>query len=349
MRAAFVKGDVGEAYETIFKASFGDLPNGAVVYDPQAGIDVETKEGGLREILKKYFIEKVADSSTIPAIPVMVDREIVDKVKRETPVLNMIRRRAHKGAVVQYNVLTALGSRAGFVTESDAISGNFPAADATYSSVTENMKISIATGAVGGFAQAADEHYIDLYREEVMHATTALKLLHEDKVINGDETSNAEEYDGLLKRVPSGNIVDKSGADLTLDMLIDAIEASREEHSAGQLAIITDYSTAAKIKKLAMDKVSYVNPVDLNYGLRTVEIDGVPIIPSRFMPESDETNHYHQALVVNFDFVEFRVLQEPMLVEKAVTADARSFFIKEYSTLIHKYPETMQLVKNFAL
>ena len=348
MKAAFVKGNVGEAYETIFKASFGDLPNGAVIYDPAAGIDVETKEGGIKPILKEY-IEKVATSGTIPAIPVMVDREIVDKVKRETPVLNMIRRRAHKGAVVKYNVLTAIGDRAGFVSESDAINGNFPEADATYAAVTEDIKISIATGAVGGFAQAADEHYIDLYREEVAHATTALKLLHENAVLNGDSTSNANEYDGLLKRVPSANITDASGAALTLDMLIDAIEASRETYPAGQLAIITDYQTAAKIKKLAMDKVSYVNPVDLNYGLRTVEIDGVPIIPSRFMPESDETNHYHQALVVNFDFVEFRVLQEPMLVEKAVTADARSFFVKEYSTLIHKFPETMQLVKDFSL
>lgn len=348
MKAAFVKGTVGDAYETIYKAAFGDLPNGSVIYDPAAGVDIETKEGGLKAVLKEY-LEKVATSSTIPAVPVMIDREIVDKVKRETPVLNLIKRRAHNGAVVQYNVRTGIGNRAGFVSEADAIAGNFPVDDSTYVSVTENIKISIATGAVSGFAQAADEHYIDLYREEVADATTALKLLHEDKVLNGDSTADAAEYDGLLKRVPSGNVTNAAGATLTIDMLIDAIEASREEYPAGRLAVITDYATAAKLKKLAMDKVSYVNPVNLDYGLHTIEITGVPIVPSRFMPESDTANHYHQALVVNLDFVEFRVLQEPMLVEKAVTADARSFFVKEYSTLIHKYPETMQLVKNFAL
>ena len=96
--------------------------------------------------------------------------------------------------------------------------------------------------------------------------------------------------------------------------------------------IVTDFGTLDNVKGLLQDYQRYVNTnFEIAWGLKTVEFEGLPIVPSKFMPP---TTAYRSLAVLSTDAWQVRVLQDLTYEELAKTNDSYKFMIKAYEALI---------------
>lgn len=359
VRSGFAQMDLIDGAELgAYMKSFGSAPSGTKYYDPsktdgsQKLLDkrIGRKEGQnmtQADILMKAFEAKDVTNSTIMDVPVVWDREIVDTVRKETPVVEMIRRVSHVGAAISYNRLTAIAD-AVFYTEADSFSDEF--VKDTYQNVTDTIKLSRTGGQVTGFAQAALRHFVDIYAERVRNAVYAMKRLHENTVLYGDGLSGS--YEGIVETVgqifysTDTGLTGGTSVDITADQVRDAYGAITDiRRSAGVNVVgITDYKTANVLKAELMDSVKYIDTsTPFMWGIRGVFwIEEVPVVVSKFMTKTDNEKDF---ILLDLNYVEYKVLQEMNLVEYGIRGDGREFMLKEYSTFINKYPNAHGIIR----
>lgn len=126
-------------------------------------------------------------------IPIYVDKEIIDLVRRETPLYELLPKRAIQGKFYDYNVMNARGA-ATFRNEGAAM----PAADDTYARAVVPVKYAYSVGKVTGPSYSAMKGYIDILKEQVQTHTQSLVQLLETTIINGNAPVNPQEFSGLL-------------------------------------------------------------------------------------------------------------------------------------------------------
>lgn len=342
-----ILGDVNEA--AVYQKSFGSVAGESVFYDGAKGIDKRVGAAKDAELTMNKAIEahfKTATTSSIMTVPVVMDREIIDTVRKETPLVELVRRRTQVGKAISYNKLTAIGD-AVFYQESDFASPSLVAD--TYANVTDTIKLSWTGGQITGFAQAADKHYIDLYAERVRNAVYAMKRLHETKILLGDTAVDTYGYDGIIKTAGNVFYSTSTGAtggtteNLTVARIQEAYGVARNVKVGNKIGI-TDFRTANVIKAELMNSVKYIDSTTpFAWGIRGVfYVEELPVMSSKFLTAASGSRVF---VIMDLDWVEFRVLQEMTLVEMAITGDSRQFFIKEYSTFINLYPTTHSVIK----
>jgi hypothetical protein len=320
--------------DAVYESSlaFKGVPNETLYLDALDKIDKrESKKGYLEKYIKEIYdsipmVQKATLSTAITA-PTIIDADIIDRVRREMPVIELIPRRTNRGKVASYNAETVRSSGA-FLSEGASLNDQ----DDTYANNTANIKYSYVVGGVTGPAQAHEAHYIDLWAEVIRSKTLALKELHEQTFLTGS-TSTDNQYDGLNNLITT-NTQAKSTTNILLDDVGTNLDSSRAYGGRGKKIAITDYTTLRDIKSQMMASVHYIDKNQIAWGLTAVTYEDLPIVPSRF---SNTTSGSKRFYIVDTEVTEFRVLQEPVMEELAKTADHRRFFVKEYSVPIIKH------------
>jgi len=333
-----------------YQASFGDLPDKTVIYDPWTPlIPGDPKSGpfslhkalGLahkayREKLKKAFTFGTPASTLLP---VYVDPDIIRLTNEETPFLAMIKRVTNKGRTAEYNQLTALSNAQWKAEESE-----LPEVDDTYVRQTKQVKFGYAVGKVTGPAMAAMKAYADAKNLEVQNKTVSMRLLEQETAIRGS-TNPADDadiytglstlaYDGLIKQITT-NAVNAAGADITSNMIRDAIRLCQEAGGRPNL-IVMQAETLQVFKESMTDYIIHdsTRVGTLEWGFQGIVFDGIPILALGIhMPTTTDKK---EVLVLDMRWIEMRILQDVMMEPLAKTTDSDKFMVKVYQVLVNR-------------
>lgn len=332
-----------------YELSFGDMPEDTVY---AGGVETYNyKANDKRETLLKKQSEKIQKdrmtstdeytagtlySSTSGSlnvlIPIYVDTAIVDLVRKETPLYEMLPKRATRGKTYDWNDLSTLNSAA-FKLEGAAQA----VSDDTYGRHSTPIKFAYAVGKVTGPAIATMSGYIDILREQVMTHTRALAYLLEETILTGDASTNPEEFSGFDTLITT-NTTNKSGAALTIDDLRNSIRYARQGGKTTIVGggnpnlIVTNLATIDEIKALLQAWLNYPAPLtSLAWGIQTIEFEGIPIIASKF---ASITSSAKRLYVLDTSKIFLAVLQDMTYEDMAKVDDANKFMIKWYGALV---------------
>jgi HK97 family phage major capsid protein len=292
-----------------------------------------------RASIRDAFMEKASiDTQTGGAgtagtalVPVYVDSTIVNRTVRETPVRNMLPRRAVRGLTYDYVPLTAK-SDAYWAAENAALAEN----DDTYDRVSVPIKFLYVKGRISGPAIAAMRGFIDPSQLDLSVKTQSIVEAEEDAIINGDSSTNPEEPNGLIQSITT-NTTNMSS---TLPTLADLrAEFATTYNNNGMVTVaVTDASTHNHIKGLLLDlqrQVSNPSEAVLGFGIPDAfDFDGVMFIRDKFMPT---TTNAKRILFLDMRYIFWGVLQDITYEEKPDSADSMTYILKEYATFVNTF------------
>ena len=349
------------AVEAAYKSSFGDLTPGTTY----AG-GIHQKGYGRREEMAKAMSVVTKDLTTttneyasgvnysavagnLPVlIPIFVDKAIIDITRRETPLYELLAKKAIKGKFVDFNQMTARGA-ATWRVEGAAL----PVADDTYARVIVPVKYAYAVAKVTGPAIQGMKGYIDILREQAMTHTQSLVQLLEDTIINGNAALVPQQFTGLIASIVT-NVTALAGAAITIPILRTSIRQARAGSFVGGFAlgggnpnlIVTDLQTLDNIKALLQAWLRYPAPTaSLAWGIQTVEFEGIPIIASKFMTTAANIK---DLLILDTSKIYLAVLQDIVMEQLARTDDGTKFMIKWYGTLVVTHEQACAAINTIA-
>jgi len=296
-------------------------------YNPWMGVN-------LTKSLVDNFVQKSSiDSQTggpgtagTALVPVYPDSTIVDRTAKQVPLRMLFPRRAIKGLTYDFIPLKAKGG-AVFAAENGAIADQVD----TYDRESIPIKFAYAKGRISGPAIAGMRGFIDPTQLDLSVKTTSLMELEEDTIINGDASTNPEEYNGLITTI-SSNTTQVSGFP-TLAGIRAEFATSFNNQGNVDLAV-TDAATHNYIKGLLLDiqrNVEVVRQGELGFGIPDAfRFDGVLFIRDRFMPT---TSTARRILFLDMRYIFMAVLQDMTYEEKASENDTFVYMLKEYLAL----------------
>jgi len=362
--------DVKSAYAH----SFGVLGDETRYVDVWQGIDTrpQLKAAFNIGIQRKALTSTTggAGTASYAMIPVYVDPRIVDTTRKFTPLVELIPRVTNQGRTADYNVITAKGGA--YVAAEGAV---LPEKNDTYNRKSTPIKYLYSVGRVTGQAQAAYPSYIlegfqptgtglgggspfstsgapNAKQLDVVMKARELRELEEDLIINGDTSSDAREFDGIVKLQGTTNVVDLSGASLTYDDIETAVRYAFDDGGRPKLGVASS-SVLQDIRKIIFDTFRY-SPKDmagvLPFGVSSslvisTMVGDIPIIPSMFL---SNTSGAKQIYFLDTDWIEMRVLLDMTYEDLAHTDDSQKFMLKIYECLIMRNPAFNSFIDNIA-
>lgn len=318
----------------------------------KAGIaEEETYYDPLRQVDKRVEIGKSLQSEMIrkgPSIghtsggtytgyglmPPFVDPSIVDKTVRETPLVRLLARRAIRGRSYVYNILSAKAG-ALFLGDDAALSDQVD----TRTIATVDMKFLYAVGRVTGPAMASGEGFINLLAEDIRVKTASMNEALENEIINGNTTTNALGFQGLIQTITT-NSTSNSGGRLTLEQIRTDINTSFEANGLIDL-IVTDGQTFNYVKGLLQDFQRNVERPSgqMDFGIPDAFMfDGVLFIKDRYMPTTAASR---RAIYLDSRYVFLAVLQDITFEELAKVNDSQKYMLKWYGALCVTFESAM--------
>ncbi len=340
-------------------------------YDLRSFMGEKASEGFMK-IRQKALGPETGGAGTAgyALVPVYVDPRIVDQSRKYTPLVEMIPRVTNQGMTADYNVVTAKGSA--FTAHADAaLSEN----DDTYDRKSESIKFLYSVGRVLGPMQAAMPSYImegfqptgsgntggsvftpagapNAKQQQVLMKARAMKELEENLIFNGDDDSDATQFNGIIDQQSTTNQKDLSSAAITWDDVEDTIQMAfddggRPKMAVGSSSVITD------LRKIMIDTFRFT-PAQMTAGaelpfgvppqlvLHTL-VGAIPAIPSMYL---SNTSGSKQLWFLDTDFIEMRVLQDMTYEELAKTNDSSKFMLKIYECLIVRAPSFNSFIDN---
>jgi len=262
-----VKNDRGAS---VYQHSFGTLSHETLYHPGMKGFAIgndpkEAQKYDLKSALARKFAigHKAMQAGTGTGgagtaggamVPVYLDPRIVDLTRKYTPLVELTPRVTNLGITADWNKITAKGSAA-FLAEDAPLSEQ----DDTYDRVSKSIKYAYAVGRVTGPAVASYPSYIlqgfqptgsgitgstfapapapNAKQLAVQVKARALRELEENKIINGDSSTTAAEFDGLVSQIGTGNRVNGASAALTWDMIENAVQNAFDDGGRPNLAI----------------------------------------------------------------------------------------------------------------
>jgi hypothetical protein len=287
-------------------------------------------------------------------IPIAYRNELVDLTKKQTPISFVIRSVTNKGIVAPYKQVTSKPT-AFFAAENATLATSDPNFDV----LSENIKYMYAKGSVTGPLNSAAPSYnlmgtmppqsgdprgqfgnanaSNANQLNILLQARALLELEEETLINGDKTTNPEEFDGIVSIMSTTNTVAKSASALDLDDYVTAARYAYEDGGYVNFAFC-DTVTYQKTLELVNDKVSLREFGETQeYGFTAIKLrtgfsnGAIPLVPSRFL---STTAAAQSAYLLDLSVWEKRVLQDMTYEKLAKTKDSDEFFLKKYMCLI---------------
>ena len=291
-------------------------------------------------------------------VPIYVDPRIVDQSRKYTPLVEMIPRVTNQGLTADYNIITAKG--AAYTANPDAA---LPEADDTESRESTPIKFLYSIGRVLGPMQAAMPSYIlegfqptgagnvsgsvftpsgvpNAKQYQVLMKARAMKELEENLIINGDASSDATQFSGIVKLQATTNQTNLATAALTWDDVEDTIQLAFDSGGRPKLGVC-DSATIVDLRKIMIDTFRFtpdqlVAGATLPFGvppqlvLHTM-VGAIPVLPSMYLTN---TSGNKQLFFLDTDFIEMRVLQDMTYEDMAKINDSNKFMLKIYECLI---------------
>ncbi|KKM74422.1 hypothetical protein LCGC14_1400530 [marine sediment metagenome] len=332
--AGFGPGPIG--VDAAFEQSFGNQVSNEQMYsNPWAKKDMRPEMYKTRmPAIHKALTSTSGGAGTAgnALIPVFVDPEIVDLTRKQTPIVELIPRRAIRGKTIDFNQITAI-TAAQWLNEDAALSEQTD----TYTRQTVAIKYLYSVGRITGPAQSAMRGYLDGLNFELRNKTLAMRYLEEETILRGN-TSGSSAFANTRSFVGFENAITTNSAAQSDFATISAIR-TRVDNAFNTSGIVqwavTDPFTHTYLKGLLMDFQRFVGEQEnLPFGIRgSYNIDGVDFIKSRFM---NTTSTSRNIFFIDPTAVEMGVLQDMTFQELAKTNDSDKFMLKMYEALAMK-------------
>ena len=353
--------------------SFGALKDKTRYVDPITGTDLRAS---LNEKLQDGIVRMKALNTTAGGggtagyamIPVYVDPRIVDQTRIETPLVELIPRVANQGMYADYNSITAKGGA--FTAAEDAALAE---TTTTYDRASTAIKYLYAVGRITGQSQAAMPSYMlegfqpqggglgnsafsnvgapNAKQHEVLIKARELRELEENLIINGDATTTATQFSGIVQLQDTTNVNDLEGAALTYDDIETAILYAIQDGGRPKLGVASP-SVVKDIRKIIIDTYRY-NPSDIASGSLPFGISPsivletmagkVPVIFSRYL---SDVSGAKQIYFLDTDWIVMRVLLDMTYEEFGKTNDSNKFLLKIYECLIMRNTASNSFIDN---
>ena len=347
-----------------YAASFGAMPSGTryqevdlkSISELNYNVDMRPQLNDAVELGMKALNTQTGGAGTAgyALVPIYVDPKIVDTTRKYTPLVELFPRVSNMGMTADYNNLTVKGG--GFVAGED---GALAEQDNTYDRYSTPIKFLYAVGRVTGPAVAAIPSYVMMGMQpaggatgsfgdssapnakqlEVLVQTRAIRELEENLIINGDASTNALQFSGIIKLMGATNTVDKNTAALALADIDTAIQYAFDDGGRPNLAVCSS-GVYTDLLGLLTAKIGYLQPVQqVFWGFSTIVLNTmvgqVPVIPSMFMSNTSGSKAMY---FLDMSVVEMRVLQDLTYEDLAKTNDSEKFMLKIYEALIIRNP-----------
>ena len=346
--------------KSAYSHSFGAMADGTRYVDGWKGVDIRPNLKSAFDMGFKAMHTQTGDAGTAgyAMIPVYLDPRIVDTTRKFTPLVELIPRVTNQGTTADYNIITAKGGA--YTAAEDAA---LPETTDTYDRASTSIKYIYAVGRVTGQAQAAYPSFIlegfqgaggglgagspfssvgapNAKQLEVVMKARELREKEESLIVNGDATTTATEFSGIVKLQATTNVVDLDGAALTYDDIETAVRYAFDDGGRPKIAVCSS-AVLVDIRKLMIDTFRY-SPGDMTAGgtlpfgvsaslvLQTM-VGPIPVIPSMYL---SNTSGAKQIFFLDTDFIEMRVLQDMTYEDLAKTNDSQKFMLKIYEALI---------------
>ncbi len=344
--------------KSAYSHSFGALKDETRYVDAWNQIDFRDKLKQLMSIGMKALTSTTGGAGTAgyALVPIYVDPRIVDVTRKFTPLVELIPRVTNQGLTADYNNITAKGG--GYTAAEDAA---LPETTDTYVRASVPIKFLYAVGRITGQMQAAMPSYIlegfqpsgaglgggspfspagvpNAKQLEVIMKAREMRELEESLIVNGDASTTATQFSGIVKLQSTTNVVDLSSAALTWDDIETAVRYAFDDGGRPKIAVASS-SVVQDIRKIIIDTFRY-NPSDIGgtlpFGvaaaivLQTM-VGPIPVIPSMYL---SNTSGAKQIYFLDTDYIEMRVLQDMTYEDLAKTNDSQKFMLKIYEALI---------------
>ena len=177
-----------------------------------------------------------------------------------------------------------------------------------------------------------------------------MKELEENKLWNGDATTTATEFSGIVKLQSTTNQLDKSTTDLDWDDIETCVRYAYDDSGRPVIAGC-DSSTLTDIRKIMLDQFRY-SPGQLTgtagFGVPAslvieTMLGPMPVIPSQYL---STTTGAKQCFFLDMEYLEMRVLQDMTYEDLAKTNDSQKFMLKIYEAFIMKAPQFNSFIDN---
>jgi len=365
----------GNAARGAYAHSFGYLDDRTTYSDGFKGIDLRpdlkaAMDRGMEIAFKALTTESGgAGTAGYALIPVSVDPRIVDQSRKFTPWTELIPRVTNQGITADYNIITAKG--AGFTALENA---PMTTADDTEDRESEWIKYLYSVGSVTGQVQSAMPSYIiqglqpsgtgaasatfgsptapNAKQYEVLKRAQALKELEENLIWNGNSTTDATQFNGIIAQQSTTNQTDKSSTALNWGDIEKSVEDAYAD--SGRVTIsASDSSSLIDTRKIMIDSFRY-KPGEMNgtagFGVPARVVletmtGPVPLIPSQYL---SRTSGAKQMFFLDMEYVEMRVLQDMSYEDLAKENDSQRFMLKIYEALLVRAPLFNAFIDNIA-
>lgn len=350
--------------QAAYSTTFGTLKNKTKFYDPTNGMDMRQSAG-----FKALNTETGgAGTAGFAMIPVYLSPLIVDESRKRTPLVEMFSRVTNLGMYADWNNITAKG--AGFTAAEDAA---FSETDDTLDRNSIPIKFLYSVGRVTGPSQAAQPGFVlqgfqgtgsglggsafgdvnapNAMQFRILTAARAIKELEESLIVNGDASTDATEFSGIVKLQGTTNVTDKSSTALTWDDIEDTVQLSFDDGGIVKLAVGSS-SAVTDVRKIIVDTFRY-NPSDIPNGVLPFGVPSavllhtlvgpVPLIPSMYL---SNTSGAKQIYFLDTDYIEMRVLQDMTYERLGKANDSDKFYLKIYECFVMKNPKFNAFIDN---
>ncbi|MBT3582784.1 DUF5309 family protein [Candidatus Woesearchaeota archaeon] len=319
-------------------------------------ISMDDLRGQHNEIAMKALSTTAGGAGTAgyAMVPIFVDPRVVDRTRKYTPLVELIPRVTNQGMYADYNVITAKG---GAVTALEDAS--LSETNTTYDRVSVQIKFIYAVGRVTGPAIAAmpawslgglspaggatgafnDQNATNAKQMEVLVKTREVREKQESLMVNGDLSTTATEYDGIVQLLGATNTVDKNTSALTLGDIDTAIRYAFDDGGRPNLAVCSS-GVFQDLLGLLTAKIGYMKSTDqVFWGFSTIVLNTmvgkIPVIPSMYLSNVSGSKAIY---FLDMSVVEMRVLQDLTFEDLAKTNDSEKFMLKVYEAMVIKAP-----------
>ena len=345
-----------------YGVTFLNVPNHTIYSNPggfvmkgveySGSISLESLRSQHNELALKALSTTAGGAGTAgyAMVPIFVDPRVVDTTRKYTPLVEIVPRVTNQGMYADYNVITAKGG--GITAIEDAA---LTETNTTYDRQSTAIKFLYSVGRVTGPAIAAmpawslggltsaggatgafnDQNATNAKQMEVLVKTREIRELEESLIVNGDASTDATQFSGIVTLMAATNTVDKNTSAMTLADIDTAIQYAFDDGGRPNLAVCSS-NVFSDLLGLLTAKIGYMQTTEqVFWGFSTIVLNTmvgkVPVIPSMYLSNVSGSKAIY---FLDMSVVEMRVLQDLTYEDLAKTNDSQKFMLKIYECLI---------------
>lgn len=314
--------------------------------DPEYKLVDDLMEDGasFREAMAHLGTVKKGLNTTDYTLPVFPQEDLTVLTTRSTPFWDLLPKMTSDTLSVDQDSVTDVSAA--------QIGGerSVPAdSDDTYQGQSLSMTYYRVRGSVSGPMQLASSTLRNAQSVEQQNKTTSMAHFSADLVLNGNPTDGTTDgsttdergYTGVRQlAIDGGETTAAGGATITVeDVRSNYQKAVEGGGNPNAIVHITDWKTLTDLKN-ALDDVNQVEITGgpdgtINFGAKSVAVDGTPVLPSDFMPntayDSTANPEGRNFLTADMTYHSVHDLSSTVMEPLAKTEDADEFFMKRYS------------------